>query len=201
MRVTIQTATESIEVDATMADRHSGSVELTKHPIESGVSPVDHARPQPARLVLDGFFSSTSPNRSEQDRRGGDTIPGSSGWARQQADKLMQVLEARKTVVIETPVARHADMMLISLEIPRDSRSGDGVRFSATFEKVRFVSTERVKLQPVPRDRKKHGKKDEQPKKPPVPVDDEKLKEENRSLLKQGFDRFNILGSTPGSGA
>lgn len=141
-RVTI----DGNEIDAVLTERHSESVEITKHPVERGVSPTDHARLQPQKLQVEGVLSNTAATREEQLRRGGESKPGEAGAANTTANALRDLLSARRPVVVSTSTKFYSEMVMTSLEMPRDSRTGDAVRFVANFEQIVFVSTQAIRL-------------------------------------------------------
>lgn len=167
-RVTI----DSIEIDATLTEKHSEAVELTKHPVSRGADPADHARVQPQKVAIDGLLSNTSTSPQEQIKRGGPSAPGDAGAGLALMNQLRDLLRERRVVTISTSTAFYQDMMMTSLELPVDAKTGDAVRFSATFERVVFVSTEAVRLSKAarPRDQTKPVVKVDQGKKQPTDV-------------------------------
>ena len=57
---------DSITIDCSISERHTSVVELTRHPIEEGANPVDHAREQPERVQMDGLLTNTPLGPEEQ---------------------------------------------------------------------------------------------------------------------------------------
>ena len=192
MRVTIDT---SIELDASLSERHSSSVQLTRHPIETGANPADHAREEPDQLVLDGLFTNTPLGANDRAARG-PSAPRGAGYADEQIAKLRALKSSRRAVTVRTASRTYQNMVLVKLDEPRDSRTGDAVRFSATFEQVRFVSSQRVRLaiaatpSSIPRKpQKKVGQSKQVPTEAPTM---------RRSFLKSVGDSFGV--TTPGAG-
>lgn len=186
---------DKIGLDCSITERHASTVELTRHAIEEGDDPVDHARKLPDRLSLDGLFSNTPVGKAEAEARGNTSV-GASGYAQQQYGKLLELLKARRAVTIRTELRAYQNMVLVSLEVPRDSKIGDAIRFSATFEEIRFVKSELVRLELVTRPNTvptKPIKKTEKGKQPMEPKP-----ELEQSILKKGGDWLGI--TTPGSG-
>lgn len=189
MRVTIDT---SIELDASISERHAAAVELTRHPIESGANPSDHAREQPERVTIDGLFTNTPLGPTTRAAR----ATGGAGYAGEQLAKLYALKSSRRAVTVRTAVRTYENMVLVSLDVPRDSRTGDAARFSATFDQVRFVSSQRVRLaisatpSSVPRKpQKKVGQSKQVPTEAPAM---------RRSFLKSITDSASL--TTPGAG-
>lgn len=181
MRVLID---ETIEVDASVTERHSAAVELTKHPIEAGASPTDHARVMPDRLQLEALFTDTPVGQ-----------PRREGYAVEQYKRLLELKDARRGVTVRTAVRTYTAMMLTACDLPRDYRQGDAVRVSLTFEQVRFVASQRVRLTATARP-------SSVPKKPQEKVGQSKQvgtpATQRRSFLKSLGDSFGV--TTPGAG-
>lgn len=150
----------SIQLDAALTEKHAAKVSLTKHPVESGVSPADHATLQPKVYSVDGAFTNAPLSKELQDERA-DRL-----FVSEMVDILFQVLEAREAITIETELRTHTNMMMTSLSMPNTADVGEAVIFSAEFEEVRFVETQTVRLAPrqtsvpqKPGDKDKQGKK------------------------------------------
>ena len=178
---------DPLVVDATISHRSTDVVELTKYPVERGQNPTDHARLHPPKFVMEGLFSNT---------KGALHKPGEAGPAEFAATRLQIWLSARKPLAIATDSTFFNDMMMTSLDIVRDQRTGDAVRFSASFEGVVFVNSEMVALEAKPVDAKKPVAKKDQGKKQPIPVETGSSQE--ATILKTGANYFGW--TTPGSG-
>jgi hypothetical protein len=154
---------EIIIVDATISEKHTGSVELTKYPVEKGISPADHAREAPERITIDGVFTATplgmppnpdQPNinplqvRAEMLLMGkaGAGEPRLPGWPKKQFDLLRGLKASHLPVKVGGPWRDYKNMVLVQLDATRDSKLGDAIKFSATFEQVRFVSSKQAQL-------------------------------------------------------
>lgn len=161
-RVTI----DDIEIDAVLTEKPVETVDVTKHPIERGVKPSDHAELQPTKLAIDGVLSNTSVNAAAQMRRGGESRPGASGAGNTLANALRDLLAERRAVSISTSRAFYDDMIMTSLELPRDAKTGDAVRFTATFERIVIVQSTAVLVPKTANPKKPSGKKDQGKKQP-----------------------------------
>jgi hypothetical protein len=163
VRVTIETqatgteaAGPKVTVDATLTEKHSTAVELTKYPVEEGVSPTDHAREVPERVQLDGIFSNTPVEaKAQQDAYITDDAavsygaPGRFGDANASLATMLRMKSARKAMTISGPLRTYTNMVMTQFDFTRDSKMGDAVRFSASFEQVRFVKGESTRLKVV----------------------------------------------------
>lgn len=141
---------DDLVLDCSITERHATTVELTRHPIEEGADPTDHARKLPDRVSFEGLFTATPVDRKEAEARG-NTGQGQKGYVQEQRLKLAALAENHRAIVIETEVRTYKNMVLSSLEEPRDAKTGDSMRFSVTFEEVRFVKSEIVRLELVTR--------------------------------------------------
>jgi hypothetical protein len=150
-------------LDATFTERHTRKVIITKHPIEVGAKPSDHAELEPKQYVLEGVFSGTPLEEQDQQTRGlagsysfadGQLIASPDATALESStfykdifDSLNALLEARETMTILTELQKYENMMMLTLDVPRDAATGIAVRFSATFEEMRFIQTQSTTLQ------------------------------------------------------
>lgn len=191
-RVTID---DSIEIDCTLREEHATTVELTRHPIEEGADPSDHARRLPNKITLEGLFSNT-PIDANEARARGNTDAGASGYAQEQHKKLEGLADSHNAVTILTELKTYKNMVLTSLSIPRDSKTGDAVRFTATFEEIRFVKSEVVRLELATRPNSVPNKPIKKIEKGKQPVEE---KEDLTSIAKGKLNDWGI--TKPGSGA
>jgi hypothetical protein len=167
-RVVIENAAGlKLTVDATLTEQHTGTVELTRYPVESGISPTDHARVAPEKVQVDGIISNTPVGTNEQtaqgleaidrtkfalkqDVSGGAGSPGAGGYALRQLAVLLAFKNDRAALAVSGPLRKYKSMILTSLSYTRDAKVGDALKFSATFEEVRFVTNSTTQLAAVP---------------------------------------------------
>ena len=192
--VTRVTIDDSITIDCTLREEHVATVEITRHPIEDGADPTDHARKLPDRVTLEGLFSNTPIDVNEARSRG-NTEAGASGYAQEQHKKLLELTVTRKAVGLLTEIRTYKNMVLTSLSTPRDSKVGDAVRFLATFEEIRFVKSEVVRLELATRPNAVPDKPIKKVEKGKQPVEE---KEELTSIAKGKLNDWGVL--KPGSG-
>lgn len=193
VRVQIDEGNNAIELDVSISERHQAAVELTRHPIEEGANPVDHARVLPERLQLEGLVTN-APLLQPANR---SSPPGETGYAQRAHAKLRELKNARRAVKVRTALRTYENMVLTQLDIPTDAKTGDAVRLTLTFEEVRFVRSERVRLEQVTAPTalpEKPVKKTDQGKKPPEAAPPE----QRRTIAKTLFDSLGI--TTPGAG-
>lgn len=198
-RVSSASGVSGIEVDAVISEKHVEGVELTKHPIEEGSNPTDHARVLPAKYQLEGFVTNTPLSQTKRNARGviddasSSGAPGAVGYAQQAIAALRKLKDDRRAVTVDSTMRTYTNMVLVSLEVPRDGRMTDAFRFSATFEEVRFVASEVARTNVQFRPKRKPVKKVDQSKKPAASADSLRS-----SLLKKLADSTGL--TTAGSG-
>lgn len=156
---------DAIEVDVSLSEQHVSEVEITEHPVEIGTNIVDHARPKPDVLTIEGVISNDAlplPDavlnaHEEHGQRFTTRSTGQPQRAGIAYDDLRALKDAAKLITVVTSLVTYDNMMLRSLSAPRDPRTGQTLRFSATFVHVRVVSTKTVALAATPK--KSGGKK------------------------------------------
>lgn len=121
------TQIDALVLDASISESHQAEVEVTEHPVESGAAIVDHARPKPDSVTIEGVVSNTPLDTTQTD----DAL---TAYA-----KLLALKDSPKLITIVTELRTYEDMLLTSLSVPRDTRTGDALRFTAVFKRVKLV--------------------------------------------------------------
>lgn len=182
-----------VELDATTNEQHSARVEITKHPIEEGANPTDHARVLPEALKLEGIVTN-APLLQPASR---SAPPGEQGYAQSSYATLLALKNARRAVSVKTNLRTYRNMVLTQLDTPVDFKTGDAVKLSLGFEEIRIVKSERVRLEQITSPtaiEDKPVKKTDKGKKPPENAPPELRKTIFKTLLDPtGF-------TTPGAG-
>lgn len=191
---------DTIELDAAITEKHSAKVEITKHPIEEGANPTDHARLLPYAISVDGLLTNT-PLGAElrasrgvtSDRTTSTGAFGAAGPAQRSMAALEKIRTDRRAVTVVSGFRTYQNMMILSIEVPIDAKTGEAIRFSISMEEIRFVKSEVARVDVLNRPKKKPTKKVDQTKKPGT-----ETPEQRRSLLKKFTDWTGQ--TTPGSG-
>lgn len=141
---------DDVVLDVCVSSKPRREVEATDHPVERGANVSDHARLKPVVLEVAGYV--TNAPLSEQ----GSTTPGEDR-AGAAMDRLVAILEATTPVTVVTERETLHDMLMVSVEFPRDKDVGDGLAFTASFKKIRFAEVRRqfIKVRKEPREAKK----------------------------------------------
>jgi hypothetical protein len=178
----------SLEVDATLSERHTIAVEVTAHPVERGANVADHKRRKPAGLQLEGVVSN-SPIATKEKLPAGYTQRAQS--AQQYLESLADSAEL-VTIITETKV--YENMALTELSAPRDAKTGDAYRFTASFTAIRIVENKTVMVVTAASNGKPLDKKGKQAAKKA----DDKLAGKGQTILKRATDALGL--TTPGAG-
>lgn len=145
-----------LTLDASLSEAYSASAEVTEHPVETGSAVVDHVRPRPREVRVEGLITEqvvTSDAPADRDR------PLAA------YERLSAILEAGQPVNITSGLTLVENVVMTSLDVPRDRSTGRALRFSATFREIRFATSETVELPPsAPQKKVKAG--DKSPKEP-----------------------------------
>lgn len=159
-----------LALDCTVTETHTATSTVTEHPVESGANITDHIRPDPVQLSITGIVSDT-PIGSRQVQRsievGGASVqvtqqePPSSatGFGRAAWAKLDAIRTAAKPVKVVTRDKTYESMALVSLSVPKESKTGGALYFTAQFKQVRIVYNRTTKVV-VAKASKSHKKQD-----------------------------------------
>lgn len=149
---------DSIQFDATLTEQHSGEVDFTEHPVEQGADISDHARPKQKQLVLDCFLTDTP-------LPGNDVLHPGHFQQWRSIDSLHSLGNLRdkgSLVVVVTELKTYQNMVITSLTVPVDAKTGDGIRFSLTLRELRIVESQ-VDVHDAQNDRSKKKDKGAKP--------------------------------------
>lgn len=162
---------DSIELDAAISENHTGNVEVTEHPVESGFNITDHARPSAETLQIEGFISNTPiPFGGDSDTHTSSYTDASGRvfeWqSKSQGDAdragiaysaLLDLKNTGALIAVVTSLREYDDMVITALSVPRDAQTGNGLRFSMSLKQVRLVDAQTVA--PTPGEDKTKPKK------------------------------------------
>jgi hypothetical protein len=183
----------ALEFDAVISERHDGEVDVTEHPVEKGANITDHARPKPWVVTIEAIISNT-PIDKEQNTRiissRGFTIEtsaqqeypqGTVGYVETAFQKLISMRDACEFMTVVTELRTYRNMILTSLTVPRDNKTGDAIKFTVAFKEILTteILTKQVKVA-----KSSQGKKQDLGKQATKPTEASGRK---NSLLNQGL--------------
>lgn len=131
---------QGFDIDASLRETHAFDSEVTEHPVEAGADIADHVRARPIIVQIEGVVSNTPIGELVANRRAG-SIPTDDAFK-----WLMDIRDAREPVSIITALKNYDNMVLESLNVPLDSRTGDALRFTASFKQIVLVTNLRTTL-------------------------------------------------------
>ena len=140
-----------IEWDASENESHSYGSTVTEHPVERGTDVTDHVIHKPARLTLRLLQTNhpiyKNPNYDIGTDRVGQTF-----------EALDQLRRYATPFEVVTSLKRYDDMLIESVDIERNAKTGQALSVTVQLKQVRFVANATV---PDPRDqRARNGKKE-----------------------------------------
>lgn len=141
----------SIEWDASESETHSLSSQVTMHPVEQGSDVSDHVIHKPTRLTLKLLQTNHPIYKNPYYDLGPDRV----GRTFDALDELRLFAVPFEVV---TSLRRYENMLIESIEVDRNAKTGQALSVSVSLTQVRLVSNATV---PDPRDlRGKTGKKE-----------------------------------------
>ena len=122
-------------IDVTLSEEHTLDSEVTSHPVESGSDVTDNIRARPVQIRLECVVSNTPLTAPVLDGEGAtvaDTVYG----------RLLRIRTDKQPVTVATSRGSFDNMLMQSLSLPADSKTGHAIEFTVTFVQVSFVSNE-----------------------------------------------------------
>lgn len=208
-----------LELDATVSDTHEYTNELTNFPVEEGSDITDHIRRHPERVTIEGFVTNAPvkyfgvEGKVQNQYLGDQAGTNDQSRASSAFDKLLELAgydpagksnpqtsgkRTAQIVSIVTGLREYSNMVMTRLNIPRNSQTGESLRFTAEFVRIIRVQTELVVVQNTselngraPRTNNQAFNKVDKSKQ--VPGDAPTTAAEKVSLLKRLFNKVSTL--------
>jgi hypothetical protein len=130
-----------IPVDAVLSETHQGDADVTEHPVEKGGAVADHVRAKALTFTVEGIITNVPKDDDDQFDGSGDMERTNEAYAR-----LEKMRANGEVVTVITGVAKYDGMVLTTLSYPRDSKTGDLFKFSATFKQIRIAESKFVRI-------------------------------------------------------
>ena len=119
----------AIELDASIEEKHVNKNDVTSFPVESGVDITDHVRKQPDVVTIRGIVT------DHPIGLGGAL--GVSGRSLDAYGKALYMLANAQLITVVTTLNTYEDMVIESMEVPRDSKRGNAVEMNLTLREVK----------------------------------------------------------------
>jgi hypothetical protein len=134
-------------IDCATSERHDFDAEVTSYPIESGSVVADGVQHVPDEVQIEGVVSDTPLDDVIRARRaGGFAEAGAGACSTEALEKLIAIKLTGEPVVLETEIRTYPQMILKSLTVPRDAKTGRALRFTGKFVAVEIVHNERTRV-------------------------------------------------------
>ena len=130
-----QTNVGGVFLDAVVNENHGYSNRVTAFPIEKGYTISDHVINDPVTLQISGIVSDTPINIFTGFNRSTDSF-----------NRLVRIVEERMIITVVTGIKVYTEMVITSLNVPRDMRSGQSLSFNIELQKIRIDNSVRLNV-------------------------------------------------------
>jgi hypothetical protein len=176
-----------VQFDVSVSEKHSASVEVTGHPVEEGSEISDHIRALPETVEINGVVTNT-PIVYLADLLAASPLTNATGRSDDRVEdayqELLRIMRAGELVKVVTSLRDYENMVLTSVEVPRDVRQGSILNASISLRQMLIANALTVDL-PTPRDIDKLKGTNKKTKKGKQPAEDasDKQSEKSTSIL------------------
>lgn len=127
-----RTSIAGIVLDAVLTEDHTYNSRVTNYPIEKGLIISDHIINEPDVLHITGVISDTPIN-----------VLAPFNNSINAFNQLVQIHNRRERITVVTGIKVYTDMVITSLNVPRNIQSGQSLTFVLDMQKVILDSTVR----------------------------------------------------------
>src|SRR6188768_4318683 len=124
-----RTAVASVVLDAVLSEEHVYNSRVTNYPIEDGRIISDHIINEPDTLQLTGVVSDTPLSFLAPFNRSINAF-----------NTLVEIHNRRERITVVTGIKVYTDMVITSLQVPRNVQSGQSLTFVIDLQKI-FIDT------------------------------------------------------------
>lgn len=164
-------ALELLKIDATRAEEHSFKAKATQHEVEDGANISDHVIKSGRTVTINGVISDDpitiaaaaignlagitgslvgglggAVATGAVSKLGSELISNGSKPSKDAIDILEYIYEENIPLMITTSIKTYTNMIMESLNIPRNVRNANSLEFSASFREIRIVENEVVEI-------------------------------------------------------
>lgn len=126
----------AVSLDATLTEDHQYNARVTTYPVENGQIISDHIINEPITLSITGLVSDTPLAFLAAFNRSVDAF-----------NRLITIHERKERVTVVTGIKVYEDMVITSLQVPRNVFTGQSLTFNIELQKLILDSTVRYTLQ------------------------------------------------------
>lgn len=125
----------TIDLDVTITEQHSYTSRVTSYPVENGTIVSDHIINDPETLTLQAIVTDTPLNALAIENRSTDVF-----------NRLIDLQKNRELVEVVTGIKVYSSMAITSIEVPRNTATGQSLTFTINMQKVVLDTTVRVQI-------------------------------------------------------
>lgn len=114
-----------VTLDATLSEDHEYNSRVTSFPVEDGGDISDHIIKEPERVQITGVVSDTPLAILSSFNRSIDAF-----------NRLIQIYDNRERITVVTGIRVYTDMVMTSLQVPRNVQTGQSLNFVIELQKI-----------------------------------------------------------------
>jgi len=115
----------TVTLDATLSEDHEYNSKVTSFPVEDGRVVTDHIIKEPERVQISGIVSDTPLAILTSFNRSIDAF-----------NRLVQIYENKEIITVVTGIKIYTDMVMTSLQVPRNLQTGQSLNFIIELQKI-----------------------------------------------------------------
>ncbi|GJL36014.1 hypothetical protein TUM17576_28340 [Enterobacter hormaechei] len=130
--------------DVVVSEKHTDTLEITEHPVETGAAIADHAYKRPSEVVMEVGFAGGGALLDFTNELTGTSLLGMS--PRETYQKLLDMQAERKPFDVVTGKRIYKNMLLRSLEVTTDKATENVLSAVLTMREVIITSTATIQV-------------------------------------------------------
>lgn len=130
-----QTSVAGIVLDAVLEEDHIYNASVSTYPIENNETISDHIINEPVNLQITGVVSDTPISFLSPFNRSINAF-----------DALVDVYNRKERISVVTGIKVYTDMVITTLQVPRNAQSGQSLSFNISLQKVLLDASTRYTL-------------------------------------------------------
>lgn len=145
-----QSSIGGIEIQASLEEVHTDTLQITEHPVERGAAITDHSFKRPAEVVLRCGWSNSSTSAllgAASALFDGGSLAGSS-YVDNVYSQLLALQESRTPFDIVTNRRKYSNMLIVGLQLTTDNRTSNSLMVTVACRQIIIVSTQVTSLPP-----------------------------------------------------
>lgn len=132
-----RTAISSVVLDAVLTEDHQYNARVTNYPIEDGRIISDHIINEPETVQITGVVSDTPLSFFAPFNNSINAF-----------NTLVQIYNRRERITVVTGIKVYTDMVITSLQVPRNVDTGQSLTFTIDLQKIFIDSSVQLNLNP-----------------------------------------------------